>query len=53
MNPRGFPRPRDGRSRGAGMPRGLRGGRNIGGCRFGGPGFGRGGGQGGGKGRLG
>lgn len=51
-NPRGEPRPFDGRGRGIGMPGGQRAGRNRGPCRFGGPGYGRGGGRGRGAGRT-
>jgi len=38
--------------KGKGMPGGGRRNKNIGPCRFGGPGFGKGGGKGKGKGRL-
>jgi len=50
-NPRGITRPRDGRSRGIGMPGGRRAGRNTKPCPSGGPGYGRGKGRGRGKNR--
>ena len=50
-NPRGLLRPQDGRGGGVGMRGGRRLNRNTGGCKIGGPGYGRGGGRGGGRGR--
>lgn len=41
-NPRGLPRPHDGRGHGVGMQGGRRAGRNTGPCSKGGPGFGKG-----------
>jgi len=51
-NPRGLRRPKDGRGKGIGMFRGLRGGRNTEVCNADGPGFGQGGGRGKGQGRV-
>ena len=51
-NPRGVPRPHDGRGHGEGMPDGLRGGRNESPCPEGGPGYGQGGGKGKGQGEA-
>ena len=50
-NPRGEPRPMDGRGRGVGMAGGQRMGRYDAPCPFGGAGYGRGGGRGKGRGR--
>lgn len=52
VNPRGQPRPQDGRGGGVGMPGGQRQGRNTGPCKNGGPGKGLGGGRGKGRGRT-
>jgi hypothetical protein len=45
-NPRGLPRPHDGRGGGTGRPGGLRNGQNPKPCPKGGPGYGQGGGRG-------
>jgi len=51
VNPRGQPRPHDGRGGGKGMPDGNRAGRNPNPCPDGGSGKGQGDGRGGGKNR--
>lgn len=53
VNPRGLRRPQNGQGGVRGMAGGRRMGRNIGGCRNGGPGRGLNGGRGGGRNRRG